>query len=108
MYADQFGEVVSGYRGLKGQLVRFLLVQEDLEGIRVTGYLTLSELVLSPTYFINLSFKTEDKRLWCYQSKKHIQGTLAITLQFHLFIYYLFNHFHHIVWNTQQKSETQI
>ena len=32
--------------------------------------------------------------------KKHIQGTLAITLQFHLFIY-LFNHFHHIVWNTQ-------
>ena len=43
--------------------------------------------------------------------KKHTQGTLAITPQFHLFSYlfiYLFNHFHHIVWNTQQKSETQI
>ena len=52
MYGDQFGEVVSGYRGLKGQLVRFLLVQEDLEGIRVTGYLTLSELALSPTYLL--------------------------------------------------------
>ena len=43
--------------------------------------------------------------------KKHTQGTLAITPQFHLFSYlfiYLFNHFHHIVWNTQQKSEAPI
>ena len=114
MYGDKFGEDVSGNRGLKGQLVRFLLVQEDLEGIRVTGYLTLSKLVLSPTYFINLSFNTENKKLWCYVPikgnlfvKKHTQGTLAITPQFHLFSY-LFNHFHRIVWNTQQKSETQI
>jgi len=52
MYGDQFGEFVTGYRGLKGQLVRFLLVQEYLEGIRVTGYLTHSELVLSPTYLL--------------------------------------------------------
>ena len=52
MYGDQFGEGVSGNRGLKGQLVRFLLVQEDLEVIRVTGYLTFSELVLSPTYLL--------------------------------------------------------
>ena len=47
--------------------------------------------------------------------RKHTQGTLAITPQFHLFSYlfiylfiYLFNHFHHKVWSTQQKSETQI
>ena len=66
MYGDKFREDVSGNRGLKGQLVRFLLVQEDLEGIRVTSYLTLSKLVLSPTYFINLSFNTENKKLWCY------------------------------------------
>ena len=52
MYGDQLREVVSGNRGLKGQLVRFLLVQEDLEGIKVTGYLTLSELVLSPIYLL--------------------------------------------------------
>ena len=111
MYGDQFGEVVSGYQGLKGQLVRFLLVQEDLEGIRVTGYLTLSKLVLSPTYFINLSFNTENKKRWCYQSKAtSLSGSIHkahwqlhhnfIYSVIYLFIYlfiHLFNHFHHIV-----------
>ena len=108
MYGDKFGEDVSGNRGLKGQLVRFLLVREDLEGIRVTGYLTLSKLVLSPAYFINLSFNTENKKLWCYVPIKGYNFKEAYTRHtgnyiICNFIYsftYLFNHF-------QQKTRLE-
>ena len=108
MYGDQLEEFVSGYRGLKGQLVRFLLVQEDLEGIRVTGYLTLSELVLNPTYLLievlTLTSKsygvTNQRQPLCQEAYTRHTGNYTTISFIQLFIY-LFNHFHHIVWNTQ-------